>query len=282
MGPASCWTPRRTALALVALTAFGLALRLTGIGFLLPAYWEPDQRVYSTQVDLLRRGDPHPEVHVAPRAADASPLPKTLDEHLERASASRRQIRSVIASLSALLVPATYFLARRFLRREHALVAALLAATSVLHLLYSQQTRPHGVSSAMIAWALVGALVVRRRGDALAYAFAGLALGLAICTLQSGLAALPPLLVAHALCRRRRFWTRTAWLLGGLVIAFFAVRIFYPFLFLPSNREGVGKADGTPGGQKAEENGANCQGCRVTGPREEAKPSRDGRQDEQA
>jgi len=55
-----------------------------------------------------------------------------------------------------------------------------------------------------------------------------------------------------------------------------------PLLFLPSYRECVGKAHGTPGGQKAEENGANWQGCRVTGPREEAKPSRDGRQDEQA
>ncbi len=246
--PTERWTARRAGLALAAITLLALGLRLTGIGFLLPTFWEPDQRVYTTQVELLRASDPHPErdvdfgwypllvARIAASLPDPRPAvpPATLEEHLDAAGAQRRQIRSVIACLSVLLVPAVYLLARRFVRRDAALLAALLAAASTLHLWYAQQTRPHGASSAFIAWTLVAALAIRRRGTLPTYLGAGVALGLAVSVLQGGLAGLPPILAAHVLGPRRTWCKRTAWLLAALAITFGFIRVFYPFIFLPS------------------------------------------------
>lgn len=242
------WTRRRTAIALAAITLFALVVRLTGVGFQLPHEWEPDQRVYTTQVALLRSGDPSPERDVnfgwypllpayvvasMPRA-DPGPPPKTLEEHLRAARAPRLEIRSVLAALSVLVVPATYWIARRFGRRETALLAAALAAASVFHVWYAQQTRPHGLATATIALGLAGALLVLRRGDALAYLAGGASLAFAVSVLQSGLAILPALVCAHLLCARPASRRRNACLAAALALVLLAVRLAYPFVFSPS------------------------------------------------
>ncbi len=246
------WTRRRAGFALAAITLFALVVRLVGIGFQLPHEWEPDQRVYTTQVTLLRQGDPNPELDVnfgwyplLPATivaslphGDAGPPPSNLEEHLAAASALRLEIRRVLATLSILVVPATYWIARRFGRRETALLAALIAAASIFHVWFAQQTRPHGLTTATTALGLVGALIVRRRGDAFAYLAAGALLGLAVSVLQSGLAVLPAILAAHVLCTRGNFWRRSMWLAAGLALTCVAVRLAYPFVFMVSAGSG--------------------------------------------
>lgn len=239
------WTKRRTVIALVGITVFALVLRLTGLGFMLPHMWEPDQRVYTTQVEVLRSGDPAAESNpnfgwypllvsgitsLLP-ATEMNLEPASLAEGLSDASAARLQLRTVIAILSASIVPAVFLVARRFCERGPALLAALLAASSVLHIWFAQQTRPHGVVSAMLAWTLVAALAVRRRGDWKAYVFAGVATGLAVSTLQSGLAGLIPLVVAHFLARPPLSRPRHVLLVGALCVAAIFVRVFYPYMF---------------------------------------------------
>src|ERR1043165_126954 len=112
------------------ITAAALALRLSGVGFLLPQMTESDSRVIHQQVEHLERGDEHPErdrnygfypllvARITACCFDDAP-PRTpaadLEEHLQRASATHEHVRIVGAILSVLLVPATWLLARWFL-----------------------------------------------------------------------------------------------------------------------------------------------------------------------
>ncbi len=209
---------RAAALALAALVALSLALRWFGLGCQLPQFVPVDSLVLASEVEVLRHhGDPSyrlwpnlyprliPElVRLLPTETPDDPPPRTLEEHLARARAPYVRVGIVVALLSVLLVPGTYLLARKFLERSWSLVAAALAATSVLFLWFSQQGRPHGAATSVILLAVLAALRMRRKPTLASYVLAGLALGAAIGTLQSGVAALLPFAAAFLLRRKER------------------------------------------------------------------------------
>jgi hypothetical protein len=250
---------RTSVLALLAIAAFALFVRARGIAWLLPMHVNPDEHVFAEQLELMRSGGSAPELdprygyypHLVPRVAwiatslvraerPADDATLTPAEHLTAASRDLVVLRAVVAGLSLLVVPATYLLARRFLARPAALLAAALAATSSLHQWYSTQARPHGAAAALALVAVLAALEVRRRGDARSYLLAGVASGLALGSLQSGFIVLLPLFVAHTL--RNREGSRRAWLWLGCALAISAVsfRAFYPFVFAPGASELAG------------------------------------------
>jgi hypothetical protein len=207
---------RAAALAVAALVALSLALRWFGLGCQLPQFVPVDSLVLASEVEVLRHhGDPSyrlwpnlyprliPElVRLLPTETPDDPPPRTLEEHLARARAPYVRVGIVVALLSVLLVPGTYLLARRFLERAWSLLAAALAATSVLFLWFSQQGRPHGAATSVILLAVLAALRLRRRPTFSSYVLAGIALGAAIGTLQSGVAALLPFAAAFLLRKK--------------------------------------------------------------------------------
>ena len=209
---------RAAALAVAALVALSLALRWCGLGCQLPQFVPVDSLVLASEVEVLRHhGDPSyrlwpnlyprliPElVRLLPTEKPDDPPPRTLEEHLARARAPFVRVGIVVAILSVLLVPGTYLLARRFLERSWSLVAATLAATSVLFLWFSQQGRPHGAATSVILLAVLASLRLRRKPTLSSYGLAGVALGAAIATLQSGVAAALPLAAAFLLRRKSR------------------------------------------------------------------------------
>ncbi len=282
-------TRRLGLVALCLIVLAGLALRMTGIGFLLPQVPEPDGVVIDQQVLRLRGDDrleapafvaafyPTLVAHVAacmPRPATSGggmsgTETLTLAQHLDRASEYRRDIRITVALLSLLALSGTWWLARRFVTDAWALAAALLVATSVFHIWFAQQARPHAPEASFALLAVVAGLRLRERGGWMAYVLAGIASGLAIGCLQNGLAVLPALLVAVVLrARAERSLRRSALdttttaervggvgpddheispvkraILGsviGLVIVGIAVRIFYPFVFDVPKRAEIG------------------------------------------
>ena len=234
------------AAALLVVCAFGLAVRLWGIGYLLPFAIVGDGSVLVTQVELLRAGaDPARPVAgsdgyplLLARAAALLPSEDTTDDapasltaSLRRAAAPWRDLRLVSVLLSMLAVPATWSLARRFLGARWAVLAAAFFATSLLHADFSAQERPHGAATTFIAIAVLGALRLRERPDVRAYLLAGLTAGLAIGTLQSGLSVLPAFAVALVLRERGPRRASLGWSLASLLIVAVLVRWLYPFYF---------------------------------------------------
>jgi 4-amino-4-deoxy-L-arabinose transferase-like glycosyltransferase len=236
--------PRTAAALVVLLTLAALALRLWGIGAMLPVLPEPDN-CYLTQVSLVADGSPEAQVrrdyakypHLIARILQALPEERaatggeSLKQHLELAGSSSLRPRLVIACIAALLVPATFLIARRFMSPWWALLAAALSAVSLLHVNFSHQGRPHAAAAALATLTVAAAMRVQRRGTWSDYAWAGVAAALAISTLQSGVAVLLPLSAAHLLHSGhetgRARWRALVWVavLGAALAA------FYPFLF---------------------------------------------------
>jgi hypothetical protein len=240
---------RRAFGALLALTIAALVLRLVGIGALLPYHGFGDERVFTAQLELMRL---RPEErmrdtrygfypHLVPRLAHVieSVLgkdgprsdPRTLDEHLERASEDVLLIRRIVACLSVLAIPATYLLARLFAGRRAALFAAALTATSLVVLWYSTEARPHGAAVGLFTSTVVACVFARRRCSVVASLAAGVLLGLSIGVLQSGFLLLLPLAVAHVFPARGSRRAGLARLSLALVPPAFCLRAFYPFVF---------------------------------------------------
>ena len=140
------------------------------------------------------------------------------------------RLRVLTAVLSSLLALLTWSLARRLVGPGAALLAAFLVATSLLHLLFSQQARPHGPHATLALAAVLAAMRLRVRPTWGSYALAGIAAAAAFACLQSGIAVLVPLVLAHLLRekgedpRRPRGWV-IAPLLGAILLA---GRAFYP------------------------------------------------------
>lgn len=238
---------RRACLLVLALTALAVGLRWRGIDFMLPHYAQTDGRVFVSKLLRLRAGLPDPPRYghsipaygnlvpqlaslIPDRSEPGSRVPRSLDEHARRFSSTWIDLRAVSILLSALIVPLTYSLARRFLSRPGALVAAAVPATSLVHVSLSQMERPHGTAATMALLAVVAALRLRRRPTPMAHVSAGLACGLAIGTLQSGVACLLPLAAAWLLRRRDRSAAR-GWLLATALGLVACVRWLYPFPF---------------------------------------------------
>lgn len=226
-----------------------LALRLAGLGFLLPHLAEPDSNNYIALIEARDTGNPYVEptvnmssypdlvpriARLLPRAAGDVPERADLDAHLKRAAAQFLDLRLVVALFSWLIAPATWFLARRFLTAGGALAATALMSASVLYLWFAQQARPHGVSAACALLSVLASIRLRRSGRPLDWALAGLALGLAIGSLQSGLAAVLPFLAAVFLRTSEARKTSLAWILLALFLVAACVRFLYPFAFDPS------------------------------------------------
>jgi hypothetical protein len=252
-------TARRWASVALAVLVLGAAgLRLAGIGYLLPGVMNRDGLVLVRQVDILR-GDPPTMDGDAWRypfypllmARIAAALPRTesppaeptpLARHLELASAPWIRLREISVLLSLLAIPATYLLARRFVDRASALFAAALVATSLHHIVLAIQEKPHAAATSFVALALLAALRLRRKPDALAYVACGVAAGLAIGTLQNAGACLLAIGAAFCLRDRTRGGASAWWLAATVAILAGAVRLFYPFLFETS---GAARTPGT-------------------------------------
>lgn len=232
---------RGIALALLALTLACAGLRLAQIDSGLPQAVEADLKLPESLASLRegRGGAPvageklwYPILparvaallrETPPPAADAP-----LVEHLAKAAEPVLHVRLAVALLASLIVPLTFLLARTTLRPGPALVAAGLAGTSLLHVAFSQQARPHAVAAAMFLAAVLGAIGVRRRGDLAAWAAAGAAAALSIGTLQSAVLVLPPLALAWWL-RARAGGRWLEWrALPAAALAALAVPYFYP------------------------------------------------------
>lgn len=235
----------RTALALLCLlTLLGGVLRLRSIDFGLPMAVEPDCRI-PFQVDNLREGGGWSRDDkeltwyplVCARAAalfpSAEDLPSgaSLAQHLERAAEPYVDTRTACALLSLVLVPLTWFLARRFMDPLWALLAAAWVAFNLLHVGFSQQSRPHAASSATFLLAMLALMRLRERGRWIDWLGVGAALALAIGTLNSGVALLFG--VPTVLWLRRRQGARLFDPRALLALALIAVSLpyFYPYWF---------------------------------------------------
>jgi len=246
------------ALALLAgLTLLALAARLCGIGSRLPHQAEPDYVVVSHAAWLDRPAgmESSPEAYPAtsyprllsfalaalPGRSYARTLPPDapLEEHLAAAGGPFLRGRLLIALLSLAAVPATYFLARRFLSEGGSLLAAAFLATSLAVQFYSQQARPHAAGMALSLLAMLAILRARASGSAASFALAGLCAALAVGCLWNGVFVVPPLLLAWALAPRRGSAEipRTRSRIGlavALAAVALAVPVFYGFLFAGS------------------------------------------------
>ncbi|MCC7013210.1 MAG: glycosyltransferase family 39 protein [Planctomycetes bacterium] len=241
----------------MALLLAGFALRWPGVGWGLPQQTYRDGMVLSTQVELLRGAAADPGAnefwgyypHLLSRvvatcvgdydAALSEPL--DLSAHLARASEPWLTARQVSVLASLLAVPAAFFVARRFVSSAWAVFAAALVTMSIFHISFGQQEKPHGPISALVPWAVLAAVELRRRPCVAWWTLATVSAALAIATLQSGFFALGSAGVAVALLLRGSELNReghvsrrrlvaiglvaTAVVLGG------TVRIFYPFHF---------------------------------------------------
>lgn len=237
--------------AVLVLTLLAAGVRWYGAGYLLPHAPEIHERVWVRQLELLRSQAPHPErdvdfgyypqipVRLAlwTQPSEAVASPRTSAEHAEASARDLLHLRRVGALLAALIVPATWLLARAFVGRGAALLAATLAAGSVLHVFLSQHARPHASGAAATTIALVAALELARRPSWRAYLGAGAAFALALSVLQSALAVAPALLAAHVV--RARGPNEPGWrgLLALVTLPLAAVPVAYPFLFAASAGE---------------------------------------------
>ncbi len=239
----------RVALALVALMAFAFFVRFDGHGSRLPHAPEPDSVVFYAQVRAIERGVEHPEQDPifgfyplllsrcvtwfsSPRVASSD---GSLEDDLAQASDVHRRGRTVVALLSTLSVPATFLLARVFLSTGWSLLAAAFMATSVLNIWFAQQFRPHAAAASFALLAVLAALELARRGRPRDYVACGVALALAIGTLQSGLALLLPFVTAIFVRRIVSRDLSIVWTLVALALVAVSVRVFYPFMFAESH-----------------------------------------------
>ena len=241
--------------ALAAICALGFALRLAGIGHLLPTITQLDAATVVDQVQEMRTSAAEREAkpgtpfypHLLARvvswlpapAAPESSDPADVDEHLRRASAVWVQVRETSIALSMLLVPLTWVFARRFIGAGWALLPAALVATSLLHVTFSSQERPHGAAASFMLLAVLAAMHLRRRPNVLAYLSAGVASGLAVGSLHYGALVLFAIIGAFFLVLRRtrpfaRMLGHSAGLALSLLVFALFLRALYPFQFGPS------------------------------------------------
>lgn len=235
-------TPIQIGGALLAIAVLSGFLRFSGIGYLLPLITEPDSHIV-VQVQTIETGLPAPETsadwpkyphfvaQLTAALTDPAPLPPAsapLADHLEAAAGPILRVRKTVAWLSLLLIPVTFLLARRFVPNRWALMAALLAGTSLLSIHFGTQARPHGAAVAFPALTVIACLHMARGPTYRNYLLVALAGFLAMGNLQSAVALGFPVVVAHFLSGRGlRHHMR---LLVPLTGVFAAILIFYPFL----------------------------------------------------
>jgi hypothetical protein len=213
-------TKRLPALLLVLLTIACAGLGWSGVRCGLPHVQNADEWIYLAQYRHIRgeplisqaypRANAYPNLWIRaaawlPRTRPAS-APTTVAEHIEAATSDLVFLRRCAALLASLVVPATWFLARRFLSSGWSLATAALAGWTVLHASFASQARPHAFAAAAIVFAVAAAVDVVRFGTLRASVVAGLATSLAVALLQNGIAVCPALAFAHLLRVRSDGW----------------------------------------------------------------------------
>jgi len=237
-------SPRAVVGLLLVLTLAAGLLRLRHIDFGLPESAEPDCRI-PFQVENLRRSGDWPRsdkeltwypLVIARTAAllpEPPPVPAgaSLAEHIAAAARPYAQVRAAGALLGLLAVPLTWLLARRFLTPSWSLVAAAFVAVSMLHVGFSQQSRPHAASAGMYLLPMLACLHLRRSVRLHAWLLCGFALALAIGTLHSGVALFLPLAMVWFLgARAGGRWLELRLLIPLAVVAL-SLPVSYPFWF---------------------------------------------------
>lgn len=202
---------RRTLVLLSCLIALALALRVPTLHRLLPQWPEPDPFLVLKMQEL--REDPALRLHldyseryptllpraVAPWPHSLAPREASEAEHLAAAAQPYVQMRVAVLLLAMLAVPLAFFVARRFTCDRDALLGAYFTATSLLHVSFSTQARPHAATAALALLAVwLSIRWLERPGPARAL-LATLAAATAAASFQSGAFAIPPLVVALAL-----------------------------------------------------------------------------------
>lgn len=167
------------------------------------------------------------EVHVAGSATAA----EELQAHLLFASRHLIAARWVIVLLSAMALPMSYALARRFLSQPWSLFAVGLLASSLLFQAFAHQARPHAatlVTTAFVFWSSDQWAHQGRHRDLV---WMLLASALSIASLHNG--ALFLLAPAMACLWRWRRERRIPWLalVAGLAVLGVSLRLAYPFFF---------------------------------------------------
>jgi len=243
------------ALVLVALmTAAALWVRLESLDFALPFQQEPDAHILGQIETLAKPAPSESEIfyssiypHLIARTAllfgaepvRPAPLDAPLEDHLRAASSLHLSVRRVVAWLSVLLVPATYWLSRLFQSRATALLAAAFAATSLLSLQFGQQARPHAAVAPLVGFAVAAAVVLRRRPTTLNFALFGVCFALALGCLTNAaavvLAFLPALFLREGASGVRRWLEPRALIVAALLVL--SLRLFWPFLFVDAPPE---------------------------------------------
>ena len=241
--------------SLLLLFAFAAWARLSTLAAGLPHAPANDEHVYIWQMDLFGKPeDPraNPAYGFYPQLVSrlatlvpspAPDAPATLDEHLAAAGADFVRARLVVALLSLLALPATWFLARG-LGAAGAWLATSFVATSVLSTWYAGEARPHAAFAALAVCSVACAVELQRRGGAWLYLATGALAGLALATLQSGLACLLPLCAAHLLRPRELRARERVWLVLATLLALLVAWPFYPFLGADVRPVGEGPPEG--------------------------------------
>lgn len=220
---------RSACILVIVLVALAAALRMHGIGFGVPVWPEPDVFIVdhvtyvrngSAGHDRMLSGSQYPsllaDITLLLPGSERDPArlaEMQLSEHLRNAALPYLQVRMLVALLSLLVIPATYLVARHFLAPGWSVLAAALAACSLLLVNFAQTARPHAALTALTTLAIAAALRLRRQPTPTNHLLAGLAATLAIGCLHTG--ALTLLAVAAALAlpyARERRWR------GGLTL----------------------------------------------------------------
>jgi hypothetical protein len=238
--------------------ALALALRAVGVGFFLPHQSDPDDHAID-QLQVMQTGQAVSVFswgkygHLVPRAISLLPragldepiTPATARAHLDTASRNHLRARWISAVLGALVVPGTFWLARAWLGPGWALVAAAFAGTSLLHVSFSQQARPHVPFTTLALFAVLAAIRLRRaptRGNAVLFAAS---LFLAVGTLHSAAFLLPAGLAAVCLARGGERRVRLVAVAGMVVAVVASLAIFWPFLYGPAQTFAVAERTAT-------------------------------------
>ncbi|MBI5364626.1 MAG: glycosyltransferase family 39 protein [Planctomycetes bacterium] len=235
-------TPAAAWVLLAVMTLLAAWARFDGIERLLPQSPEPDDHAVIQLVEL-EAGTPEgarPAVFgryplllarlgtLAPRAVDVEHA-NTLDEFLIAAAEPTLRLRLLVACFAVLAIPLSFLLARHFLDPWPALLAAAFTATSLIHLMFSQQARPHAVHFTLLLLALIASLALVERPSVARSLCAGACSGLAFATLQTGGFTLAPLVVAHVFAPKA--WNaRSRWLAAcsSLAVAAAIAAAFVP------------------------------------------------------
>ena len=228
--------------AVIAVVVAAAALRFAGLDYALPHVSEPDP-ILIQQAICIERGDGEtPSMYplflsrllawlpgeMAPARVDGGEL----GDYLEAAARPHVLARRLIALLALISIPATFLFASKFVSFGPAMLASALTATSLLHVVFSRQARPHGAVGALMLLGVIAAMWLVRSGRAASILTAGVTAALAVATLHSGAAILPALLVAVVLhLRRRSDRGRVACLLALPAIMAATIVVSYPFAF---------------------------------------------------